>query len=625
MSKINILPDNVVSKIAAGEVVENPSSVVRELIDNSIDAGSNNIFVNVISGGKELIEVIDDGEGMDKDDLEKCYLRHTTSKIKDENDIYRIRSLGFRGEALASIAEVSELEIISKYLSSEDAYKLLVVGGVKKSLEPTAWHSGTKVRVKRLFFNLPARRSFLKSETTEFKNIYEVFVKKSLPFPNISFELRKDNKKYLALARTSNYETRIIDIFPEINDLMEITQSFDDFTLSIFHSKPSVNRPNRHMQFFFVNKRCVENKSFMMAVSRAYGSLVPKGSYPIVFCFLEIDPSLVDVNIHPAKTEVKFKNEGKIFYAISSLIEKNLRTIDQIPDIHEIDRFNPLEKEIKKSIENFLISKSKDVNYPKTIPNSSPSLYPDKQEGNVTYEKTPLERSINITRNSVSNYSISNYTEHGIENQVKRDNVVLSKNFLKLAEKYRFVGVVLGTYAIFEVIGEDKLLIMDQHAAHERIIFSRIYKKFNSTDKLESQLLLQSLEFEVSLAISETITNNLEIFEKLGFRLEILGNKVTIYGYPRFFDVSIDIKEAIIEISEKISQAKETPEKIVNAMEVISCREAVKANDKLSIAEYYQILEELQNIDEKYACPHGRPTMVYLSKDYLEKIFLRKT
>lgn len=616
MGKINLLPEEVVSKIAAGEVIDAPYSVVRELIDNSIDAGSSRIVVNVFEGGKKLIEVIDDGEGMDKEDIEKCYLRHSTSKIKSIEDIYRITTMGFRGEALGSISEVSELEIISKRKENAEGYKLIVSGGKLVSLTPYASKDGTTVRVKEIFFNLPARRNFLKSDTTEFKNIYETFVKKAIPLPQVHFELYHNGKKELILPKTNSKLERIKTVYPEIKELNEITKKVEDIKLEIFLSKPHITKPSRSTQQLFVNNRFVESKTFYTAISNAYSNLVPKGSFPIVFCFIEIPPSMIDVNIHPAKKEIKFLNEGKIFHYIITSLKEGLLASDQTIYINESLYFNKFETEIKKSIETFL-SKTKEskeekfyqqnlptsTNYDGKKQNYEPKyiLHKPQSQPEETYrqeEKTKIQETIS---------PISETTKQSKEK-----------------ESIRFVGSVLGVFLIFEDKINEIVIIIDQHAAHERIIFSKLYSDFLAKSRLEKQLILTSEKHKISKNYLNILKERYEVFSKLGFDIEFEEDEIILKSIPSFFDRSFVPIDIIVEVCERINEGMEpTPENIIETLATISCRKAIKSGDTLTQEEAIKLFQTLSSEGSKYSCPHGRPTTIYIDKKSLEKLFLR--
>ncbi|MEN2998887.1 MAG: DNA mismatch repair endonuclease MutL [Brevinematia bacterium] len=596
MGKIEILKEEVVAKISAGEIIDAPYSVVRELIDNSIDANSSRISVNLIDGGKKLIEVIDDGEGMDKEDLEKCYLRHSTSKIRTIEDLYSIKTMGFRGEALASIAEVSELEIVSKPKHQSEGYKLLIKGGKLVSITPHPSPDGTAVKVKNIFFNLPVRRNFLKSETTEFRNILDVFVKKSIPFPEICFELSHNLKRELFLPKTESIGERIKAVYPEIKELNYSKKKFDEMEIEIFFSKPSVFRPTRNLQQLFVNRRFVESKTFFTAISNAYSNLVPKGNFPIVFCFVSVDPSLIDVNIHPAKKEVKFKNEGKVFHYIIKLIREGISKFDQVLDIDETSfEFTKFETDLKRSIESFL-AKEKEV-----IPRS------------YTVRK-PQSTSLHIQSKTQTQTLLNHFPK--AERRELRPIFEEKTNI-------KFVGEVFHTYLIFEDQDNQKLIIIDKHAVQERIIFSKLYENLLNGKELPKQLLLSPTKVELSREYSSIILENKEVFSKLGFDVEVYESEVNILAIPSFFKAEGNPENIILEICEKIKEGMEpTPENILSVLSTISCKSAIKSGETITSSEAYKLLEDA-TINNAFVCPHGRPSLVYVDREKLEEVFLR--
>ncbi|MFN4244713.1 MAG: DNA mismatch repair endonuclease MutL [Brevinematia bacterium] len=600
MSKIKLLPEEIIAKISAGEVIEAPYSVVRELIDNSIDAGSSKIIVNVIEGGKKLIEVIDDGEGMDKEDLEKCYLRHSTSKINELNDIYRITTMGFRGEALGSIAEVSEIEIISKPKNQNEGYKLIVKGGKLVSISPHPSKDGTTVRVRDLFFNVPARKNFLKSPSSEFKSIIDTFIKKSIPFIDIHFELFNDLKREITLPKTNSTIDRIKTIYPEIRELNHTKKTLNDMEIEIFFSKPSLNRPTRNLQQLFVNNRFVESKTFFTAVSNAYSNLVPKGNFPIVFCFIKINPSLIDVNIHPAKKEIKFQNEGKLFHYITESIKEGLSNSIQILNIEDTPKFNRFENDIKKSIEAF-ITRTKEISTP-------------LKEYN---EKTISTQKIQQTR-LLNNETI--YTE---PTNTKQQYIVHEKKQKKL-DNIKFIGTIFKTYLIFEDTENNKMIVIDQHAAHEKLIYLRLYKEIIENKKTSKQALISPIEINLSKEFLKTIKENIDIISKVGFDIKFYEDKIEILSIPSLFNKDIDIKGTIIEICEKIKDGLDVRiENIIEILATISCRNAIKSGYIITTFEAYKLLEEILNTPESISCPHGRPSIIQIDEKTLESIFLR--
>ncbi|MGC8766901.1 MAG: DNA mismatch repair endonuclease MutL [Brevinematia bacterium] len=614
MSKINLLSEEVVSKIAAGEVIDAPYSVVRELIDNSIDAGSSRIVVNVYEGGKKLIEVIDDGEGMDEEDLKKCYLRHTTSKIKLIDDIYKIRTMGFRGEALGSIAEVSELEIISKTKGNIEGCKIIVKSGKIILSTPTPSKDGTTVRVKELFFNLPARRNFLKSDTTEFKNIYDVFIKKAIPLPQIHFELYHNGKKELILPKSESKLERIKTVYPEIKELNEIKKEFEGgIKLEIYFSKPHIIKPSRNNQQLFVNNRFVESKTFYTAVSNAYSNLVAKGSFPIVFCFIEIDPSMVDVNIHPAKKEIKFLNEGKIFHYIMTSIKEGLSSLDQTIYIDEPLYFNKFEMEIKKSIQSFLSRDGNKKDFSEYRQKNLSSIPSQEEES-----KKQLQQELKLKETQI------NYRE--MENEIIQNNKNYKEipNYPEKLKNIKFIGTALGTFLIFEDIENERVIIVDQHAAHERIIFSELYNEYQTKNNLEKQLILTSTKYKISRNYLNILKENYKVFSKLGFELEFEENEIEIKSIPSFFDKTFNPIDIIVEVCERINEGMEiNPEKIIEILATISCRKAIKSGDNLTKEEALKLIQTLFSIELRYSCPHGRPTTIYIDRKTFEKLFFR--
>ena len=621
MAKIDVLPEEISSKIAAGEVIDSPSSVVRELIDNSIDAESTKITVNVIEGGKKLIEVVDDGIGMDKEDIEKSYIRHATSKIKSIDDLYKITTMGFRGEALTSIAEVSELEIISRTENQVEGHKITVKGGKLIESAPTSSIKGTIVRVKDLFFNMPARRNFLKSDLTEYKSIFDIFIKKAIVFPEITFELIKDLKTDIILPKVNTLHDRIISIYPELRSLNHKVHEDPNMKIEIFFSKPTISRPTRSLQQVFVNRRFVEAKGLLGAFSKAYANYLPRGSYPIVFCFITIDPSLIDVNIHPAKKEVKFRNEGKIFHYIVELISNGLKETDQVIEINESElMLNPIEKNIKRSIETFLQNQNK-LKFTETPPpydKTEETKFDEPKNYKFTYGIDEIPTSIHPSTEET--FEINKQTQEYQSEHISQIREEKAKEF-----EIRFVGSIFSTYLIFEIAKENKIMVIDQHALHERIIYSQKYKELTTKGNLEKQNLLIPHRFKISKDYRDTLEENIKIFEKLGFSMNINDDSVEVLSIPLFFSTEIDIENTLMELCEKIKEDESINiENILEKLASVSCKSAIKGGTQLTSLEAYKLLEDALSIDDRYTCPHGRPTMIYIEKSTLESMFMRR-
>lgn len=568
MGKIKELDYSTIVKIAAGEVIDRPSSVVRELIDNSLDANSSQISIFITEGGKEYIEVADNGNGMDKDDLLLCTKNHTTSKIKNFEDIERLFSLGFRGEALSSIAEVSKLQIISKEKNSLIAHKITIEGGKIIKLEETSRSDGTSVIVKDLFFNIPARKKFLSTNITETKNIEKEIIKKALSYFKTSFEFHSDGKKKFITPQRNSYLERINDFYPDCTkDLIQIEKTEENFSIIGYISKPAFIRNNRQYEYFFVNSRPVEWKNFYFIINSVYEGIIPKGYYPAVFLYISINPENVDVNVHPMKKEVRFKDEQKVMKFIREALEESLN-FSKTYNIEEKVEFTPYEERISKAIETYFTSKDE-----------------KKLSENVFL---PFEKTKQII----------------IEEKSGPHNL-------------KFVGNIFNTYLIFEE--NDKVIFLDQHAAHERIMYEKLKKNYEEKF-LSSQELLVPLKIELPKIYVDDFLANIETIKAFGFEIEHFGeNTFIVRSAPVFVDY-MDIENIIVGFAESLNSANKYIDESIKQM---ACKSSVKAGKNISREEAFALIEELKNTSNNMTCPHGRPIMITFTKSEIEKMFKR--
>ena len=574
MNIIAILDDNVISKIAAGEVIERPASVVKELIENSIDSGADNIHVEVENAGKKKIKITDNGCGMSKEDASICIERHATSKIKDINDLKTISTLGFRGEALSSISSVSNFEIITKNKDSGFGTSVRVNCGKGKIVSQIGCQNGTTIIVKDLFFNVPARLKFLKSTFTEFGHISEVIFKESLSYPDISFKLTHNGQIVYNVLKEDSIENRIILYYgKEIDgELIHIEPEFNGNIIKVsgIISKPSYTRPNRSFQTIFVNKRYVFDKVVANAVSSAYDTLLQKDRHPLVVLFIEINQELVDVNVHPTKREIRFINPS---------------------DIHK-DVVNA----VKGTLEKNNIIKKQTVVYDTDL---------QKEQSGIFSRATEVKEAIQEYLAPTSSESSERIP-------------VIRKDLLQ----------VHNSYIITEALFKDAsgIYIIDQHASHERIIYEEIISQKSARSSLiESQGLLLPLSLHLSSKESNIMEENINYLEELGFEIANLGNFIfSIHAVPRILadkNCASIVKDIISNLAEeKITDKIDAKDKIIKT---IACKSAVKANDKLESSQMELIVDKIEKCKIPY-CPHGRPAVVFLSLSEINKMFKRE-
>jgi len=578
---IKVLADNVINQIAAGEVVTRPASCVKELVENSIDANAQHITINIIAAGKKLIEIKDDGCGMDEVDCENAFLRHATSKITSIDDLNYVETMGFRGEALAAISSVSRVEIMTKTENDNLGTLLYLEAGKIKKKEKVAINKGTAIKVMDLFFNTPVRLKFLKTNYTEELHIIETVLGIALANIGISFKLITDEKEILFFPKDADLKERIRLYFnKEISDnLIEINNLSDNIKVYGFVGKPQISRNDRNAQFLFVNKRNVTSKRLNYAIYDGFSTHLMKGKYPVSFIFIDINPSLIDVNVHPTKAEVKFKDEGKIYNMIKQAVADGLLYSDLSVQQPAINSVYDVKKEIENSIKDYFINEA-DAN-PQTLFKSKP------------FEVKHQDKKI----------------------EVKSD----SKEYLYI----KVIGQLNKTY----IIGEDdeNLVLIDQHAAHEKVLYEKITKEINNDNVRLQELLIPEI-IEVNQHEKKIIQNNISVFKKIGFEIEEFGEKeFKITTHPviiRSKAATLFVREAISLLIEK--EKAENEEVLKKIISTLACRAALKAGDELSNQEIEGLLKEYFEISSPYSCPHGRPAIIKISFYELEKMFKRK-
>ncbi|MBD3203269.1 DNA mismatch repair endonuclease MutL [Candidatus Woesearchaeota archaeon] len=570
MTQIKILNDSLINKIAAGEVIERPKNVVKELIENSIDAKASKITVEVKKGGKSFISVTDNGEGMNKKDAKKACLRHSTSKISNLDDLFNISSLGFRGEALASIVSVSKLTLTTRTENELEGIELKYESGNLKNVEKKGCPTGTAIIVKDLFYNTPARKKYLKSERREFNHIIDIIQRYSLINPKIHFKLIHNNKEILNSPQTSDQLTNISYIYGRktAKKLLLIDYKSSLLTIKGYISKPEIARWGKKDQSIYINKRYIKNKTVSDAINNAYNTLMFLDKNPVVVLNISLDPEIVDVNVHPTKSEVRFEKEKEIYDHVFSAVRKTLLENDLIPD---------------------------------------PEL---KKDSFTQYTFKNHEKNIDVKESSPG-YSIekSRQTLFG-----KEDNKIA----LNKLPEMRILGVLNKTYIVAETRNE--LILIDQHAAAERILYEKYLKQFQRK-KIIKQVLLEPVLIETDKKMHESISQNLSVFTDMGFDIEAFGrNEFIVRSVPEIFKKAAD-NEFIIDLI--TSGKKSFKEKEQNKIMKMACRAAVKAGEEITIKEIKNFLSDLDNSKISYTCPHGRPILIKLSFREIEKMFKR--
>ena len=603
MSKINLLSEDLINKIAAGEAIERPASVVKELVENSLDAGADIITVEIKDSGKKLIKISDNGSGMSEEDAKKCILRHATSKISKADDLFSIQTLGFRGEALASIAAVSRLSIITKQKDLVEGFNLVVEGGKEISSGIIGTNTGTTIEVHDLFFNVPARKKFLKTDAVELRHIVDTVLKYALINPTVSFKLVHEKHELVSSPAVKDLQGKIASIYG-INlakELLEVSSDQEAVKVTGFICKPYQARNDKNQQQIFVNNRWIRNETINKAVYEAYHSLLFVGKHPVFILNIEINPEEIDVNVHPAKTEIKIEQKEQVFSAVMEAVRKTLENHDLIPEL-DIDHEEQLtfgidkkEVEVKKEKAKYLFEPSKQT------------ILKDKEESPII---------------SVDNFEEGSYTtpEEEVFVSEQKEKRVLEKSLRLPAMK--ILGQIHKTFFIAET--EGGALFIDQHVVQERVLYEKFMKQLMNKE-VAVQELLQGEVIEFSAAEKVYVNESLVKMKELGFTLEEFGgNSFVLKTVPSLFG-RLQAKDLLFSVLDKLKEGKnkleEIQEEIITRM---ACRASVKAGDTMTIREIEKLLSELAECQLPYTCPHGRAVLIKVPVSELEKKFKRK-
>ena len=576
MKTIVLLDDLTINQIAAGEVIEGPASVVKELVENAIDANSTRIEIEVKNGGKTFIRVSDNGKGIDYDDIDIAFERHATSKIRSSQDLSKVLTMGFRGEALASIASISEVTLSSKKENSNQGYTYTVKGNKKGIIEECQCQNGTNIVVKNLFYNVPVRYKFLKNDNSEFQKIKKVVIRLSLANLNISFKLINEGKLVLKTSGNTKMQDAVYELFGKdiARNLIEVNFSYQNMEIKGVVGNSRIEMPYRKNEIFFVNNRSVENEILSNGVEQAFKGALKIGKFPFAILNLEISPQLIDMNIHPTKKEIKFQNEEDVFKTVYQAVKEALLK-EEFLGKDETRNSEEIRQEYVQKQESYL-----------------PANYLLKR-----IQKSKEEKSLEI-----------------------KPQIVNTKNKLD----YKLIGVVFKTFIIIEI--NDELYFIDQHAAHERVLYEQVKDSYNSGKKPETQMLILPTVLPLKPAEIELIKDNIEIFEKVGFQIEDFGNNtIKISGVPSIaynLDSTTIFQDTLKELT---SFARTTKQEIENKfIATVACKAAVKAGMVLTQKEIDTLIQELWSLPNPYTCPHGRPTTIKYEKEELEKMKLRK-
>ncbi|MBH1940863.1 DNA mismatch repair endonuclease MutL [Mobilitalea sibirica] len=658
MPFIHVLDEPTINQIAAGEVVERPSAVVKELVENAVDAGSTAITVEIKEGGLSLIRITDNGAGIAKEDIPMAFLRHATSKIRTAQDLLSVTSLGFRGEALSSIAAVSQVELITKTSSSLNGYRYIIEGGDEKSLEEIGSPGGTTILIRNLFYNTPARRKFLKSAVTEAGYISDLMERLMVSHPDISFKYIVNNQVKLQSSGNNNIKDILYNIYGRdiTKEILPLHYESNELKITGFIGKPMINRGNRMYENYFINGRYIKSNVITKAIEEAYKPFLMQHKYPFTSLYYEIDPNTIDVNVHPQKLEIRLKNNETVYQATVDAIRDILSGKEMIPKVtltkeetneeqatklpepfEEIRRKLVLEPmHNKKSPQNF-DSHGVNANF---NGNSFKNTSFDKSSvgyHNSSYNAVPT--SGDEAHNSSSDQSLLDHspTESVVKEDIAygetkqlnlftEDNPTKEEKFLSKTsfEEHKIIGQVFSTYWLVEY--KKELYIIDQHAAHEKVLYEKIMAA--AKDKIySSQQLLPPIVLTLTLREQEVLQKHEEFLKQIGYEFEPFGgNEYSVRAVPAdLFGLSEKelILEFIDELAESLVNNTPNPSSILERVASLSCKAAVKANHKFSLHEATALIKDLLTLENPYHCPHGRPVIISMSQYELEKKFKR--
>ena len=665
MRKIAVLDQNTIDKIAAGEVVERPSSVVKELVENAIDAGATAVTVEITDGGKKLIRITDNGSGMEEEQIPLAFLRHATCKIEKVEDLEHIASLGFRGEALSSIAAVSQVELITKTPSAISGNRYVIEGGMEHSLEELGAPEGTTFLVRNLFYNTPARSKFLKSDSTEANYIHTLMEQLALSHPEISFKYIQN--KQVKLHTSGNYSVRdvIYSVYGRdiAKALLEVEWENSFMKITGFVGKPEIARGNRSFENYYINGRYVKNNIITKAIENAYKGFLMQHKFPFVSLRMEMEGNDLDVNVHPAKREVRFAREQEVYDAVYDTVHTALTRREMIPKV-TLGTDEPVKKEAKETVKSAAVpepfeqkrreqiykagaarslvrespvftpleetffegtlKKNQELDEAKSrqaaVPPSKPEKEPEKKPGIKPEINTEIRSEIKPEEKQPE----LRQPEPELSEPKPKQLELFEEKLLspQSRSRIRMIGQVFDTYWLAQF--EDKFYIIDQHAAHEKIYYERLVRKFRE-HSIDSQYLTPPLIVSLNMQEEEVLNANRDYFEKFGFEIEHFGGREYCISAVPSNLYGLTEEELFLEMLDQLESdhSKDTLDIFASRLATMACKAAVKGNNRLSMEEAEKLLDELMTLENPYHCPHGRPTIISMTKTEMEKKFKR--
>lgn len=646
MGRIHVLTTEISNKIAAGEVVERPSSVIKELVENSIDAGATNIVVEIKKGGSIYMRVTDNGSGMTAEDAGVCFLRHATSKIQTDDDLNAIYTLGFRGEALSSIGAVSKTTLYTKCHGEKSGICVTCEGGEIKSADDAGVPEGTSIIVENLFFNTPARLKFMKKDATEAGYISDIMSRFILAHPEISFKLISDGKEKLFSSGDNTLKNAVYTIYGKdyAQAVLETEYEYESIKVTGVIGKGNVSRPNRNFQSFFVNKRYIKSPLIIRAVEEAYKNQIMIGKFPMAVLNIEINPELIDINVHPTKLEVKFSNDKDIYHAVYYAVKNALYALPNIPEIKRDKQENISISSLTKSPpvpdynprENQFLKQAKELR--QRHDDAETAAAEALKQKYRDFLDTPVMRAhVADSKPLVGHDETISKPSAAVEEEVKteiskpqvdisetdnnEDTLSAEKNIF-VDEYFNVVGQIFDTYIIVEK--NDEMLLIDQHAAHERLKYEEL-KQALAKREIYSQILLEPEIINLTGEEMGMYTENKQLVEDLGFETEVFGdNSIIVRSVPG--DVGIgEVEPLLIELISQAGTSKKEliTEKNQRLLYTIACKSAIKANMSMSVPEMETLVRNVFRLENINTCPHGRPIVVAMTKKEIEKEFKR--
>ena len=647
---IQVLDQETINKIAAGEVIERPSSVVKELVENAIDAGATAVTIEIKDGGISFIRITDNGSGISKDDIPMAFLRHSTSKIKSIEDLMNVSSLGFRGEALSSIAAVSQVELITKTADDFTGSRYVIEGGNEISLEEVGAPDGTTFIVRNLFYNTPVRRKFLKTAATEAGYVNALIEHLSLSHPDISFRFINNNQNKLHTSGNMNLKDIIYGVYGRdiTSNLMEISGKTQDVEITGFIGKPVICRGNRGYENYYINGRYIKSSIITKAIEEAYKGYIMPHNYPFTAIHLKINPSIMDVNVHPTKMELRFsKNEFVYRFVLETVKEclanRELAARVKLPDPVKQQQFTKSPENIKQTEKSYVQENTDSKPY------QAPRIEPPRESFYNSTESSVKQKTVNENQTTGFIKNITDYTKmpptrlpepfeiKRSDEMIKEDKKIYEAEKKQEAEQlsmfdtplmsekakadYRIIGQLFETYWLIEY--EDKFYMMDQHAAHEKILYERFMNHLKVKD-MDTQMIMPPVIIELNMQQEDAYKRNKQAFSRLGFEIEEFGgNAYKVNGLPAGLP-NINLKQMLIDMIDGLTDDNSTDLDIITErVATMSCKAAVKGNNKLSFEEAKELIEELMQAENPYNCPHGRPTLIVMSKYEVERKFKR--